>query len=135
MRLVAGQDRFLRHRIEFAQMLVRRRAVGEQALEMRSRRPDGGCPLIADGNGRGLRIVAVGAHFAPQDGADPCLIGFRQRRERRLRTSAGDLVAQRDRFAMQPVRAPVGRDIAACPRSSLCIPVDYTPPAALMSPV
>jgi hypothetical protein len=115
MGLVRVQNRALRHRIELAQMLVCRRAVGEQTLEVRGRRPDGGRALIADREDRGSRIVAIGAHFTPQDGADPRLFGFRQRRERRLGTGPGEPVAQEGRFAVQPVSAPVGRDIAAMP--------------------
>ena len=124
MRFVRGQHRILRHRVELAQMLVGGRAIGEQVLEMRRRRRDGGRPLVADGDDRGLRIVAVGAHFAPEHGADPRLIGLGHRLEAGVREQA----AQRDRFAMQPVRAPVRRDIAAmAPDRALLHPAGRLP--------
>src|SRR6185295_8875731 len=105
-------------------MLVSWGAVGEQALEMARGCGDGSRPLVADGDDRGLGIVAVGAHFAPQNRAHSRLVGFGHR----LVSIIRELAAQRDRFAVQPVGAPVRSDIAAmAPDRALLHPAGRLP--------
>ena len=111
--MFGGIHRILLHRIRFAQR-GGSRIIAEQALVMR-RHVRECCGAVAGQRDRARRfVVSVGAHHRLEATAQCRLLLDRQ-----LRVGSGAAIGASpqvedlDGFAMQPVRAPVRRDIAA----------------------
>ena len=101
------------HRIRFAKFCGRG-IVAEQADVVRSDIRDRRCAILGEGDGFGGGVVGVGAHHALQPAAQGGLLFDRQLRIAGAAiVAAGPDIQDFDGFAMQPVGAPVGRDIGA----------------------
>ncbi len=100
------------HRIGFAQFR-RRRVVAEQALVMRGHLADRLRPFVAERDRLRFRIVGIGAHDAAQPPFERRLPLRAKLRIRNAVLGLRPAVEHGQRLAVQPVRAPVRRHIAA----------------------
>ena len=107
------RHRVVLHRVGFAQFL-RRRIVAEQALVMRGDVRQRRDAILDQRDGPGLGVVRVLPHHFLQAALQCGLALGGQLRVRGHRiVGARPDVEHADSLAMQPVRAPVGRDISA----------------------
>jgi len=113
-RFLAARQQVVAHRVLIAQMLEPR-IVAEQACVVLRDRLDRACALRRHGDRAARRIVAVAPHLVPHGGFDRRALVRGERVERAAVALLRQDVAQRDRFAVQPVGRPVGRDVAAMP--------------------
>ena len=100
------------HRVLIAQLFQRRR-IAEQVAVVFCDRPyrHGALGGHRDRPARG--VVGVAPQLGLECSVDRCTLGERQGVERALVCLGSQHVAQRDRFAVQPIGRPIGRHVAA----------------------